>query len=1012
MGHDVDRAPIVGTRLDRIEGRMATDELVKPERPRANASVHDVPAQLGGRLRRLARRLLAIRAAAGILLGVPAAAAVVVLWVWLDLLWELSPQVRIAGDALAGLAAVAALAIVCWRALRLANRSAMARVLDRVGNTGGQILSGFDLAFATASSGGVSSAATSSAATSSGGTSSGGRSSGGTSSGQPGVGLSGKRANELEDGLAQLAIQRAGKLAGDVAPARAVPIHPLSLAAVYAVATIAVLAAAALAMPRLVAMEWLRMADPLGDHPPYSRVQLTLDPQNARVIYGGSLDVFATAAGDPVEQVDLVLVDPASGGEELLPMFPEGSNHWRTVLSRVTAPKQYFVRAERARSRRYSIDVVMTPRIEKLRCRVTPPAYTHLPPYAGPIPPSGLSGLPGTKVQIWATSNRPLRSGSVRLLPAGGKLRDVRLAVGDSAEEVVGAFAITAAGKFEVQVADADGTPSEDPVGGMIHLLHDDRPFVRIRQPAAVSLATPNAALPVVVSAEDDYGISRVQLYRSLNSSRAMPVEFPLPAVPPTRSDPQDRLPLASFGLAPGDVIRLFARVEDNDPAGAKGSESPAVEVRIISQQEFERMLRAREGLEVLVSKYRQAQRRLESLAKDADGLRKKAKTKGDSKLSAEDRRAMRDLAERLQEQADQLDEAAKHLLPYDIDRQLSQQLQRLSRKMRLHAADLDQLASSANANGKQLEQALDDLQRELADDGAEFNRTALVPIEHLELLYPLIEDGARFAELVREQTDLADRLASLKGRDGEDSPLLKGRMRDLEVQQKEIREALAKLLDDIETHAAKLPDDSKMADLRTAIGEFVAAVRSSGASEAMSDAELGLSEFSGTRGYEGAQKAADILQKFLSKMQAVAIKAKGSLAMAPGLSDLLGNTIEQLLGEAGLLPGDSRGTNGAGNGGGMSYRRSTLDNVGLYGQMAGMDPTNSGGQGHGPMAAGSPAGLIDHAQSPVSAASESALQASGSGASAVPPGYRVRVGGYFQRIAEERDQPVEEKSQ
>ena len=36
-------------------------------------------------------------------------------------------------------------------------------------------------------------------------------------------------------------------------------------------------------------------------------------------------------------------------------------------------------------------------------------------------------------------------------------------------------------------------------------------------------------------------------------------------------------LPLSAYGLRPGDVIKLFARVEDNDPAGAKGSEKLAI---------------------------------------------------------------------------------------------------------------------------------------------------------------------------------------------------------------------------------------------------------------------------------------------------------------------------------------------------------------------------------------------------------------------------------------------------
>ena len=71
-------------------------------------------------------------------------------------------------------------------------------------------------------------------------------------------------------------------------------------------------------------------------------------------------------------------------------------------------------------------------------------------------------------------------------------------------------------------------------------------------------------------------------------------------------------------------MIKLFARVEDNDPTGPKASESPVVVVRIISQSEFERMLRVRQGMEVLMSKYRQAERRLESLAGSRRRLRKK----------------------------------------------------------------------------------------------------------------------------------------------------------------------------------------------------------------------------------------------------------------------------------------------------------------------------------------------------------------------------------------------------
>ena len=83
-------------------------------------------------------------------------------------------------------------------------------------------------------------------------------------------------------------------------------------------------------------------------------------------------------------------------------------------------------------------------------------------------------------------------------------------------------------------------------------------------------------------------------------------------------------LPLSEYDLSPGDMLKFFARAEDNDPAGAKGSESQVVSVQIISQEDFEQMVRIRRGMQVLLSKYRAAHRRLETLPSKTEELRKK----------------------------------------------------------------------------------------------------------------------------------------------------------------------------------------------------------------------------------------------------------------------------------------------------------------------------------------------------------------------------------------------------
>ena len=82
--------------------------------------------------------------------------------------------------------------------------------------------------------------------------------------------------------------------------------------------------------------------------------------------------------------------------------------------------------------------------------------------------------------------------------------------------------------------------------------------------------------------------------------------------------------------------------------------------------------------------------------------------------------------------------------------------------------------------------------------------------------------------------------------------------------------------------------------------------------------------------------------------MAAEAGEACQGLKFKPG-EGCLGDTLSQLLADAGLKPGGKRGQNGQqGAGGGYSARRSTLNNIGMYGQIPTRgNPTQSrGGSG------------------------------------------------------------------
>ena len=116
--------------------------------------------------------------------------------------------------------------------------------------------------------------------------------------------------------------------------------------------------------------------------------------------------------------------------------------------------------------------------------------------------------------------------------------------------------------------------------------------------------------------------------------------------------------------------------------------------------------------------------------------------------------------------------------------------------------------------------------------------------MEYFEAIFPLLVDQQRFVMLAQWQRDFAERLASLKDQDGKDNPVAKARMRDLEQEQRQIGDALAKLLDDILEHSEKLPEVPELRSLRQTAQQFVKDVRASGAAEAIDAAESALTEF------------------------------------------------------------------------------------------------------------------------------------------------------------------------
>jgi hypothetical protein len=960
-------------------------------------------SSLKTRLQAVRRRWWAIGIVAGLAWALVAAILLVLIGGWLDLLWELPPVGRISvlgASVLAGF-----IFFLCWlmRVGWEGRFTILARRIDRAMGFGGEVLTGWELERTLV---------------------------------QADHSAHIKR-GEMRFDMASMAVEHAAKQAGKAPLGKAAPTKPAHRPAFVLASLLVAVAVLALIMPNLARTQWKRFLSPYSDVPPFSKTTIEIEDPEKDVPYGDSIKILATTRGEPVDAAELVM-EYESGQVETLPMFPKPDSQWEANVAKVTSPAIYYVRAYRARSEKHNIRVKTVPRIENVRFRIIPPAYTNRPAYEGPLPKEGVAGLPGAKVLVWATSNRPLSGGTISVamrsnksnfplgegervraegqgshpnpLPKGegavSKIPMKPTAAGSS--EVLGEFAVTGDGKFELDVVDVNNRDSQQSFSGGITLLNDERPMIRIVQPPATSLATPEAVLPVALSAEDDYGISRVELFRSLNDSRPLPVQVPLPKRPPRRLNEKVDLPLAAYGLKPGDIIKLFGRVEDNDPAGAKGSESSVVTVEIISQEEFERMARVRSGMDIMLSRYREAQRRLEVAAEETDRLRKKTeKQKPGDAVSAETKSELKQLVKRMKDEAAAIKKLGMHKLPYGMDKTLSSEMGKAAKLPEEAAEALEKMLKDADLHNEALARQLGKIGKQLGQERQAFDEAAMKPMELLAAILPLMADQERFKMLVMHQQDLVERLSSLKGRDKEDNPALKARMRELEEEQRAVRESLDALLSDIEDHLKKLPDDEHLMKLRVTATKFVEEVRESGAATAMSEAEAGLAEYSGTIGHEKAKEAADILEKFVKKCNGMGQSA-GECLSDPVFQPMMGNcmkqTLAQLLAEMGFGGGGSGMGGFLGSGSGSGAQRGFGPNVGLYGGFPGMDQPFETGFGQGPQDEQGKGGTIGGSNPDLNSSYETSAEGtlSGAGDGAIPFRYRRPVGKYFERLAEE----------
>lgn len=284
-----------------------------------------------------------------------------------------------------------------------------------------------------------------------------------------------------------------------------------------------------------------------------SRIAIAVEPGDARVRAGQPLTVRVQVRG--ADGVTPVLVAGEGAAAVPVAMTRQEDGTWLATVDAVTQPFGYHVMAGARASDRFAITVVHPPAVERIALEYVYPKALGLPTR---VEEDGgdIYAPSGTEVRFTITTDRPVTDSALML--TGGS----RVPLTVAGRTVTGTLTIAADDAYRVTLVDDDGAATPDDTEYFIRMLLDRPPDVRVLRPAGDRQVTPLEEVLIEARADDDFGVSALDLVLQKPGDPEVVVPLPGPRDGLTASGSY-MLFLEDLEVSPGDFVTYFVRARD-----------------------------------------------------------------------------------------------------------------------------------------------------------------------------------------------------------------------------------------------------------------------------------------------------------------------------------------------------------------------------------------------------------------------------------------------------------------
>ncbi len=319
------------------------------------------------------------------------------------------------------------------------------------------------------------------------------------------------------------------------------------------------------------------------------------------------------------------------------------------IFNRLENSIEYYVENEVAKSPIYKISVLDEPIVREWQVSYQYPAYTGLSAFSDSLSYGDIEAYAGTVVSLGIKANIPIVRATMIFEDASRKELTKR-----APAEYITQFKLNRASTWYLEMEDELGRLSR-PEEKQIRILPDNPPQIRIVFPGQDISLNQDLMLPLIISADDDFGLANCSLYYQINSDPAHNVT--VQSVIRSKLFNTDYVwDMKDLDLFPGDVVTYWAEVFDNAPAPQKASSSK-FRARFPSIEEIYAEIEQNE---------KQKQDELSSSLQESEKLQERFEEKRremlkDPNLKWEDKQELQDILQKQEDLSQQVENIAEN---------------------------------------------------------------------------------------------------------------------------------------------------------------------------------------------------------------------------------------------------------------------------------------------------------------------------------------------------------------